>query len=77
VDRALVGVVPVRGQRLAVDLVPVRAGGEVRQRPHALVERAAARLVEPRDHVRQARLLGGAVEAGRQPVADRGGGADH
>ena len=58
-------------------LEPVRARREVGQRAHALVERGAALGVEARDQVGQVGLVGAAVEAGRQPVADGRAGADH
>ena len=71
VDRAAVREVAL-GEQLGVQaLVAVGGGGEVGQRAHPLVDRRARLVVEARDHVGQPGAVGGALEARRQPVADR------
>ena len=74
---ALVGVVAVRAQPGVEPLVPIRGGGEVRERPDALVDQLPRLLGEAGDDVGEVGALGRALEARRQPEAHRDADADH
>jgi hypothetical protein len=69
VQDALPRAVVAGGQAPARELEPVRPVLQIRQRADALLDVLELALVEARDDVRQVGLLGGAVEAGGEPVS--------